>query len=83
MDKEEVISSILSFADCIGIWKIVLNQFTDADFVLGYGYDENIKLWKVYQNDERGIMSEYTFENEEEALKKLYKKVKFKYKIFN
>lgn len=67
----------------IGMWKIVLNQITDADFVIGYGFDNNEKLWKVYQNNERGMKAEWTFENEEEALEKLYKKVKFQYKIIN
>ena len=83
MDKNELISSMLSFKDNIGMWKIVLNQITDADFVIGYGFDNNEKLWKVYQNNERGMKAEWTFENEEEALEKLYKKVKFQYKIIN
>ena len=83
MDKGELISNILSFENCIGIWKIVLNQFTDADFILGYVYDDSRKLWMVYQNNERGIVSEWTFQNEEEALKKLYRKVKFQQKIIN
>ena len=43
MDKNELISSILSFKDNIGMWKIVLNQITDADFVIGYGFDNNEK----------------------------------------
>ena len=30
MDKNELISSMLSFKDNIGMWKIVLNQITDA-----------------------------------------------------
>ena len=68
---------MLSFKDNIGMWKIVLNQITDA------GFDNNEKLWKVYQNNERGMKAEWTFENEEEALEKLYKKVKFQYKIIN
>ena len=34
-----IISSVLSFKDNIGMWKIVLNQITDADFVIGYGFD--------------------------------------------
>ena len=55
MDKNELISSMLSFKDNIGMWKIVLNQITDADFVIGYGFDNNEKLWKVYQN----IISHY------------------------
>lgn len=83
VDKKELISSMLSFKDNIGMWKIVLNQITDADFVIGYGFDNNEKLWKVYQNNERGMKAEWTFENEEEALEKLYKKVKFQYKIIN
>ena len=65
MDKKELISSMLSFKDNIGMWKIVLNQITDADFVIGYGFDNNEKLWKVYQNNERGMKAEWTFENEE------------------
>ena len=74
MDKNKLISSILSFKDGIGMWKIVLNQITEADFVIGYGFDNNEKLWKVYQNNERGMRAEWTFKNEEEALEKLYKK---------
>lgn len=46
VDKNELISSMLSFKDNIGMWKIVLNQITDADFVIGYGFDNNEKLWK-------------------------------------
>ena len=78
MDKNVLIASILSFEKNIGMWKIVLNQITDADFVIGYGFDDNTRQWKVYQNSERGMMSEWEFEKEEEALEKLYKKVKFK-----
>lgn len=83
MDKYELISNVLSYKDDIGMWKIVLNQITDADFVIGYGFDNTVKLWKVYQNNERGMKAEWTFEKEEEALEKLYKKVKFQYKIIN
>lgn len=64
---------MLSFKDNIGMWKIVLNQITDADFVIGYGFDNNEKLWKVYQNNERGMKAEWTFENEEEALENYIK----------
>ena len=81
--KNELISGMLSFKDKIGMWEIVLNRITDADFVIGYGFDNNEKLWKVYQNNERGMKAEWTFENEEEALEKLYKKVKFQSKIIN
>ena len=42
---------MLSFKDNIGMWKIVLNQITDADFVIGYGFDNNEKLnnWANYR----------------------------------
>ena len=83
MNNNELISCILAFENNIGMWKLVLNQITNADFVMGYGFDENIKLWKVYQNSERGIVLEWTFDNENEALEKLYKKVKFENKILN
>ena len=81
VDKNELISSLLSFKDNIGMWKIVLNQITDADFVIGYGFDNKEKLWKVYQNNERGMKAEWTFENEKGALENLYNKVKFQYKM--
>lgn len=83
MDRNELISSILSFKDNIGMWKIVINQFTDADFVIGYGFDKNTELWKVYQTNERGVTVEWTFDKEKEALEKLYKKVKFQHKMLN
>ncbi|WP_075679710.1 hypothetical protein [Roseburia sp. 831b] len=83
MDRDELISSILSYKDDIGMWKIVLKQFTDADFVMGYGFDNNTELWKVYQTNERGMTAEWTFENEKAALEKLYKKVKFQHKMLN
>lgn len=81
MDKSELIQNILYYEHNIGMWKIVLNQFTDADYVMGYGFDASIKLWKVYQNSERGIVAEWILEDEKAALEKLYKKVKFQYKI--
>ena len=83
MDKNQLISSILSFENNIGMWQIVLNQITNADFIMGYGFDDNTKLWKVYQNNERGMVLEWTFENEEDALEQLYKQVKFMHKISN
>lgn len=83
MNNNELVSCILALENNIGMWKLVLKQITSADFVMGYGYDENMKLWKVYQNNERGMVAEWTFDNENEALEKLYKKVKFQNKILN
>lgn len=81
MDKSELLSSVLTFEGNIGMWKIVLNQITKADFVMGYGFDENMKKWKVYQNNERGIMSEWVFDKEEEAIEKLLRKIEFEHKV--
>ena len=67
MDKNELISSVLSFKDNIGMWKIVLNQITDADFVIGCGFDNKEKLWKVYQNNERGMKAEWTRHSDSSA----------------
>ena len=58
MDRNELISSILSFEDNIGMWRIALSQITDAEFIMGYGFVESTKVWKVYQNNERGMKAE-------------------------
>ena len=83
MNKSELIAQILSFENKIGMWKIFINEITSTDFTIGYGYDDNTKLWMVYQNADRGMVTEWTFESEEQALEKLYKKVKFQYNILN
>lgn len=83
MDKNELISRILSYDNKIGRWKLYINEISTTDYAIGYGYDDSTKLWLVYQNGERGIRTEWRFEKEELAVEKLYKKVKFQYKIQN
>lgn len=83
MDKNELISRILSYKNEIGMWQIFINEITTTDFAIGYGYDDNTKLWTVYQNADRGMAAEWTFENEEQAAEKLYKTVKLQHKILN
>ena len=83
MDKSELITQILSYKNKIGMWKIFINELTTTDFAIGYCFDDNTKLWTVYQNAERGMVTEWTFENEGQAVEKLYKKVKFQHKILN
>ena len=76
----------ISYFELKEIINDILNTLTPRQkqvLLLRYGFDNNEKLWKVYQNNERGMKAEWTFENEEEALEKLYKKVKFQYKIIN
>ena len=65
------------------MWEIILNHVTYTDFVIGYVFDNNTKLWKVYQTNERGMVLQCTYENEEVVLEKLYKKVKLQHKIIN
>ena len=54
MDKSELITQILSYKNKIGMWKIFINEFITTDFAIGYCFDDNTKLWTVYQNAERG-----------------------------
>ncbi len=83
MDRNEIKKKIMEFQDKIGMWRIIINNLSEADFVLGYGFDDISKKWKVYQNNEQENQLEWYFETEDEALLKLYKKVKFQYKISN
>ena len=80
VEKRILISKILLFRDKIERWRICINYISNADFVLGYGFDKDKKMWKVYENNERGLKYEEYFKSEEEALEKLYKKVKFCYR---
>ena len=74
MDKNEWKKAILSYADKIGAVAISMDYLSTGDFVIGYGFDDKEKKWKVYQNGERGMSmgGDYLFESEEEALEKLY-----------
>lgn len=75
MDKNELKKVILSYGDKIGAVGISLDCPSAGDFVIGYGFDDKEKKWKVYQNGERGMSmgGHYLFESEEEALEKLYR----------
>ena len=77
MDKNELKKVILSYGDKIGAIAISLDYLSKGDFVIGYGFDDKEKKWKVYQNGERGMRMDanYLFESEEEALEYLYRVV--------
>lgn len=83
MDKKELIESIEELQNNIGLWKVELGLLTDADFIMGYGFDEVKGQWKVFQNSDRGMHLEWYFDKEEEALSNLYKRMKFQYKIMH
>ena len=46
MDKNELISRILSYDNKIGRWKLYINEISNTDYAIGYGYDDSTKLKK-------------------------------------
>ena len=44
MEKRILISKILLFRDKIERWRICINYISNADFVLGYGFDKDKKI---------------------------------------
>ena len=72
MEKKEYIDRINELKDKIGLWDVELNEYTKADFVIGYYYNENTQEYTVYINKERGRhrVRKIT-KNENEALEKL------------
>lgn len=81
MNKDEFETKLKEYKNEIGLWKIEIGNLTEADFVLGYGYDEKSQQWIVYENNERGMKYESFFLREEEAMQKLLKNVLFHYKM--
>lgn len=75
MDKNELKKVILSYGDKIGAIGISLDYISKGDFVIGYGFDDKEKKWRVYENVERGWSIGQLFESEEEALEYLYRVV--------
>lgn len=81
MNKKESIETIKQYESQIGMWNIYVEEFSEVDFAIGYTYDEEAQQWKVYQNHERGMTSEWYFTKEEDAIEKLIKKLNFLKKI--
>ena len=82
MSKQDIITEILSYKTALGICEIALNERRDADFVLGYYFDELEGEYKVYSNEERGWHSvRLQTQDENEALSKLLKMVKYEAKL--
>ncbi len=80
MDKEEFLKGIEEFQNKLGIWQVVVDKLTMADFILGCYYDENEKMWNVYKNSERELHSiRLSTTSEQEAFKKLYSMIMFIY----
>ena len=53
---------------------VYLGKYTQGDFDMGCYYDEKDKLWKIYENGERGMsIIKFCSESEDEVLAELYK----------
>lgn len=78
MDKHELLNKINQLKDEIGMWEIALNEHREADFVIGYYYDDAAGKYNVYINNERGRHRvRKSTENEIGALEKLLSIVEF------
>ncbi|MEL7568917.1 MAG: hypothetical protein AAGU01_05310 [Clostridiaceae bacterium] len=76
MTKDEFEKRIKKEDPNIDDYQIRLNKFVPASFILGFYYNEQEKIWHIYETDERGIEETiYTAENEEEAYDMLYELV--------
>lgn len=53
---------------------VYLGKYSHRDFSMGCYYDEKDKLWKIYENGERGMsITMFCSKNEDEVLAELYK----------
>ena len=78
MTRTEFLKKTEHYNGSVGSWDIVLDRFSEADFVIGCYYDESDKKWKVYQNNERGLQGiDLETTSEEEALDELYSMIEF------
>lgn len=82
MNKKELEKFIDEHRDTIGPVNIVLNEKFFGQFTLGYYYDQESDIYKVFEVSERQdvwIRDEY--ESENEALERLYRLIKTKFWI--
>lgn len=70
---EKMIKKLRELQDSVFVY---LGEYSQRDFSIGCYYDEKDKLWKIYENGERGMsVTMFTSESENEVLAELYKKV--------
>lgn len=60
---------------------IVLNAQSCGSYAIGYFYDQKVKRWATYHNNERGSSSYFYHNSEEEAIVEVYKMVSVEYKL--
>jgi len=72
MTRAEFIKKIEHYHGRVG-GRDILDHFSQADFVIGCYYDGDTNMWKVFENEERGLQSiRLETTTEEQALDKLY-----------
>ena len=78
MKKEEYLNRINASKDKIGIWDVMLEQNSKADFVMGYYFNQNSSMYDVYINNERGKHRIHLSTSDElMALEKLLSMIEF------
>ncbi len=83
MTKKDLLQEIRELAVKTGGWRVALNLLNLADYVIGYYYNEETKLYEVYVNDERGSHSIFLkTANEMEALEKLLTIVSYHAEVY-
>lgn len=81
MNKSEYKNKIEKLKLEIEFWDIALEEYTKADFVMGYYLNPQTKKYDVYINNERGRQRiRKTTENELEGLDKLVSMMEFESK---
>ncbi len=78
MTRVEFVEKTKHYHGNVGGWNIVLDNYSTADFDLGCYYDKETRMWKVFENEERGMRGiRLETPSEEKALDKLYSMIEF------
>lgn len=78
MNKEDYLKKINENKDKIGIWSVMLEQSSRADFVMGYYFNQDSNMYDVYINNERGRKKiRLSTSDELMALEKLLSMIEF------
>lgn len=78
MTENDVKETIMKLLPNIGRWEVAFNEYTKAEFVIGYHYNSSTNKYEVYINNERGRQRiKMMTDNEIEALNKVLSLVEF------
>lgn len=77
MKKKELEKFIEEHRDTIGPVYIAINERFWGQFTLGYYYDQDFNVYKVFEvNERQDVWIRDEYEDESEALERLYKLIK-------